>query len=160
VIPVDDSFLYVLPIYVQSTTSSQIPELKRVIVVNGSGGDVSIQPSLLDALQEAAGAPVTGGNGGPAQGNGGGSTEQRIQRLLDRALEHFQAANDALTSGDLGTYQQEFDAAQQLVARARQLANTVPSTGQGPTTSPSPTAAPSASASPSASISPSPSSSQ
>jgi uncharacterized protein len=152
VIPVDDSFLYVLPVYVQSTTSSQIPELKRVIVVNGSGGDVTIQASLAEALAEATGGPVQqpGENGGQPQGN----IDQQIQALLDRALKHFQAADDALTAGNLASYQQELDKAHELVQRAQELASTAP-TGTGSTQSPSPSA--SVSASPSASVPASPS---
>ena len=73
-IPVDDSFLYVLPVYVEATSSGgvQIPELKRVIVVNGSGGDVSIDTSLQMALAAATSGtvqPPGGGNEPPTDGD-------------------------------------------------------------------------------------------
>jgi uncharacterized protein len=154
VIPIDDSFLYVLPVYVESTQGSQIPELKRVILVNGSGGDVSIGNSLNDALEIATGGQI-GEGGGSNGGNGqqGGTTEQRIQDLLTRALQHFDEADAALRRGDLATYQQELARAQDLVQQAEQLAVS----GGGTTTpspSPSASASPSVSATPSASASP------
>ena len=39
VIPINDSLLYVQPVYVRSNQENSIPELKRVIVVNGSSRD-------------------------------------------------------------------------------------------------------------------------
>jgi uncharacterized membrane protein (UPF0182 family) len=157
VIPVDDSFLYVLPVYVEATSGGgvQIPELKRVIVVNGSGGDVSIDTSLQVALAAATSGsvqPPGGGNEPPPTG----TTEQQIQDLLDRALRHFQAADVALTNGDLATYQRELAKAQELVQQAQQLAAQSSGSGGGPTPSPTASASPSAtdSASPSPSASP------
>jgi uncharacterized membrane protein (UPF0182 family) len=152
VIPIDDSFLYVLPIYVEATSGSKIPELKRVIVVNGSGGDVSIGTSLPDALSIA-----TAGGAQPPKGGGQqptGTTDQQIQQLLAQALQHFAAADQALRAGDLATYQNELTAAQQLVQQAQDLA-AAPGGGGGSTQSPPPsaTASPSASASVSASAS-------
>jgi uncharacterized membrane protein (UPF0182 family) len=41
VIPIEDSFLYVQPVYVRASQESAIPELTFVAIVNGSGGDVA-----------------------------------------------------------------------------------------------------------------------
>jgi uncharacterized membrane protein (UPF0182 family) len=154
VIPVDDSFLYVLPVYVQATSgSTQIPELKRVIVVNGTGGDVSIDTSLQLALANSTKGSVQqpGGNGGNGQPSG--TTDQQIQDLLDRALRHFQAADAALANSDLATYQRELAQAQELVQQAQALATG--SLGSGtPPTSPTPSPSASVSVSPSPSASP------
>jgi uncharacterized membrane protein (UPF0182 family) len=46
-IPIGQSNLYVEPIFLQSETS-QLPELRRVIVANGN--DISMEPTLKDAL--------------------------------------------------------------------------------------------------------------
>jgi uncharacterized protein len=154
VIPIDDSFLYVLPVYVQSSQGSQIPELKRVILVNGSEGDVSIGNSLNDALELATGGQIEQqpGGGGP-NGQNAGTTDQQIQRLLASALEHFQQADAALRTGDLATYQTELGRAQDLVQQAQQLAasgatTTPPSVAPSTSATPSPTTSVSASASP------------
>ena len=160
VIPIDDSFLYVLPVYVQASDgSSQIPELKRVIVVNGSNGDVSLGTSLPDALRASRRTAISGGRnpGGPPSRRPA-NTDQQIQDLLTQALSHFQKADAALKAGDLATYQSELAQAQALVQQAQQLALAAQGTGSGgppPSTSPTP----SASVSPPATVSPSPSAS-
>src|SRR5207249_11553948 len=116
VIPVGNSFLYVQPVYIRSAQQNALPELKRVIVVNGE--TVGVGATLSDALDAATGAQ-TGGGGPPAPG---GSADQQIQSLLQSALEHFQAADAALKQGDLATYQSELAKAQQLVKQANDIA--------------------------------------
>ena len=109
VIPINDSLLYVQPVYVRSTQASSIPELKRVIVVNGD--KVGVGTSLSEALAAStSGQTPGGGGGGGGGGTPGGSVDQQITDLLTQALQHFQAADAALTAGDLGTYQSELDA--------------------------------------------------
>ncbi|MGE5226500.1 MAG: UPF0182 family protein [Planctomycetaceae bacterium] len=154
VIPIDDSFLYVEPVYVRSNQTASIPELLTVAIVNGSGGNVVLANNLQTALQEAVQGQIGGGGG--QQAGGGGSVDQRVQRLLAEAATHFQNAQTALTNGDLGTYQTEIEAAQQAVAQAQQLLGTGgggSGTGASPSAPPSspatapPTVAPSAAAS-------------
>jgi uncharacterized protein len=147
VIPLEDSLLYVQPVYVRSSGGNAIPELKRVVVVNGTS--IGIGTSLEEALNDSLGAvvPQPGGGGGggvPTEG----STEQQIQSLLDQATQHFAAADAALRAGDLARYQREIAAAQEATAQAQELiAQLLGAEGSG-TASPSP--------SPSASPSPSP----
>jgi hypothetical protein len=74
--------------------------------------------------------------------------EEQIQRLLAEATQHFEAAQAALDEGDLGTYQQEVDLAQQAVAEAVALAAGGAEPGATPTPSASATPTPSASATP------------
>ena len=145
VIPVGKSFLYVLPVYVRSAQATAVPELKRVIVVNGS--TVGVGADLLAALDLSS--QGEGGNNNGGGNNGGGNTDQQISNLLAQALQHFQQANQALTNGDLARYQSELKLAQDLVQQANNLAQ---QTGGGTVASPSPGASPSAV--PSASASP------
>jgi uncharacterized membrane protein (UPF0182 family) len=159
VIPVDNSFLYVVPVYVTASDSTPaIPELKRVVVVNGSQGAVSLGMSLPDALGIATSGVQGGHNGGGnPNGNGGpptGNVDQQIQDLLNSALSHFQRADAALKAGDLGTYQSELAQAEALVQQAQQLAASVNNGTGGGSTTTSPTPVPSASASPSVTASP------
>src|SRR4051795_8774055 len=158
VIPVEDSFLYVLPVYVTASDASPaIPELKRVIVVNGSEGEVSLGKSLPNALGIATSGVPTGGGNGPG-GNGGpatGSVDHQIQDLLNEALTHFQKADAALTNGDLATYQSELAQAQALVQQAQQLAASNAGGGGSGSQTPSPPPPPSATASPPVTASPS-----
>jgi len=140
VIPIDNSFLYVEPVYVQAA-QTPIPQLHNVIIVNGSGGAVTIAGNLQDALRAAVTGQVPTGGGG---GGGGGTVPQRIQALLAQAQQHFDAAQAALVSGNLGTYQSEIKAAQAAVDEAARLAGTTPT----PSGTPTPTPSASASASP------------
>jgi uncharacterized membrane protein (UPF0182 family) len=139
VIPINDSLLYVQPVYVRSNQESSIPELKRVIVVNGD--TVGIGNSLSEALT----ASTTGEPGG-GDGEGEppvGSIDEQVAELLNQALQHFAAADAALTAGNLGTYQSELNLAQDLVQQANDLA--AEQLGTGGTGSPTPSPTPSAS---------------
>jgi uncharacterized protein len=142
VIPIENSFLYVQPVYVQAA-QTPIPQLHEVLIVNGSGGAVTIADSLQDALRAAVSGQAPSGNG-----NGGtGSVTQRITNLLGQAQQHFEAAQAALVRGDLGAYQSEIKQAQDAVDQAVKL--TEQQAPPGSSGSPSPSASPSASASPS-----------
>ena len=151
-IPINDAFLYVEPVYVRSNGDQAIPELKRVVVVDGQG-NVSVANNLLDAVNVAVGSTGQGGGNGGNGNNPTGSAAQQIQALLQQALDHFNNANDALKAGDLATYQKELAAAQNLVDDANRIAASLASgsgTGSTPPTSlsPSPSASPLASTSP------------
>jgi uncharacterized protein len=138
VIPIENSFIYVQPIFVRSSQSTAVPELKRVIVANGSAiglGD-TIQEALANSVSGQV--PDNGGGGGP------GNVADQVANLLGQALQHFQAADTALKAGELGTYQSELATAQDLVQQANDLATkeagkptTGPSPSVGPTPSPS-----------------------
>jgi uncharacterized protein len=128
-IPIGDSILYVLPVYVRAAGASAVPELELVLVVNGS--TVTLAGTLPEAIEGATGG-VTGG--GPSPPEGDGTVDQRIERLLADAVSHFAAAEEALRSGDLATYQAELEQARALVEQANQLAEQ----GAEPSPSPSP----------------------
>ena len=51
-IPIGGSYLFVEPIYLQAT-ASRLPELKRVVVVNGNA--IAMEPTLEEALQVVLG---------------------------------------------------------------------------------------------------------
>jgi uncharacterized protein len=129
-IPIENSILYVLPVYVRAAGESAVPELELVLVVNGA--TVTLAGSLPEAIEAATGA-VSGEEPVEPPPPGGGTAQQQIQRLLAQAVDHFQRAQEALTAGDLATYQSELEQAQALVERANELA-----AGEGAPPSPSP----------------------
>jgi uncharacterized membrane protein (UPF0182 family) len=133
-IPIEDSILYVLPMYVRANQEAAVPELKLVMVVNGSS--VSVATSLPEAIEDATGAATDGGPEPPPDG-GGGTVDEQIQQLLTQAVDHFAAADAALRDGDLATYQSELELAQSLVERANELA-----AGSAGDASPTPSASP------------------
>ncbi|HEX5937071.1 MAG TPA: UPF0182 family protein [Actinomycetota bacterium] len=131
-IPIEDSILYVLPMYTRAAQEAAVPELKLVTVVNGSV--VSVGTSLADALEDATGA-TTDGDGQPPPDGGEGTVDEQVARLLTQATEHFAAAQEALRGGDLAAYQSELEEAQALVEQANELLG---GQGDAPVPSPSP----------------------
>ncbi|MGH2766960.1 MAG: UPF0182 family protein [Actinomycetota bacterium] len=127
VIPVGQGFVYVQPLYTESQQQGLgIPEMKRVIVVNGQ--DVTMRNTLPEALAAAVGAappteePVPGEVPVPV-----GGPPADVTALLAEAQEHFAAAEAALREGDLATYQAEIEEAERLIQDAAELAGVPPS---------------------------------
>ena len=124
VVPIDESILYVQPIYIAarsggSTTNSiaALPEFKRVVVVFGDR--IVMRDTLAEALAAVFGdAPVVDGGDGddlPAD------LTEAVAELLTRADAAFARADAALRSANLATYQEEVAEAQRLIAQAQDL---------------------------------------
>lgn len=128
VIPVEDSLLYVRPMYVQAE-GTPIPEFKFAIVVFGD--QVVMRPTLRDALTAVFGdAPETledqpGDGGAPPPDAGGdaagdGELTPEFQDLLAQANARFTEANAALEEGNLGEFERLYQEALDLLQRAVQ----------------------------------------
>lgn len=105
VIPVEESLLYVEPLYLQAD-QSKMPELRRVIVAHGN--KVVMEPTLDLALQrifgEGASVPQ-----GTTQQEAPATTEETTvpstqQELIDNANRFFNEAQDKLKNGDWAGY--------------------------------------------------------
>jgi uncharacterized membrane protein (UPF0182 family) len=135
IIPVDQSLLYVRPFYVIAA-STEIPELRKVIV--SFGGQVVVEDTLEQALvelfgeapetlEESPGPPIAGGeppvDGGPPVDGEAPAGGEDVAALLAQAQAAFDEAGAALSSGDLGTYQDQVEEGRALVARAREQAD-------------------------------------
>jgi uncharacterized membrane protein (UPF0182 family) len=130
-IPIGQSFLYVQPLYLRSQQAeTSIPELKRVIVVNGQ--QVAFAENLNDALAQLFGEAAPDEPTEP-----GGQPTGDVAELLAQARRHFQEAEELLRQGDLAGYQREIEAAQAAVQQALQLLGA--QGGAQPTPTPSPT---------------------
>jgi hypothetical protein len=119
VIPIEDSLLYVEPLYLQSTITP-VPQLKRVIVfyrASSSGGVsliggqqvVAMQPTLAAALTEIFGAaPAAAASGTPGAATTPtvttGPVSGRVHSLIAQANSEFAAAQAALKAGDFSGY--------------------------------------------------------
>jgi len=116
VVPVEDALLYVQPVYVQSDQENAIPELRRVIVVNGReiGIGTTLREALADSLGEAVPPPPDDGAEPPPTG----TIDEQVEELLQEAAEHFVLADAALRAGDLATYQAEIELAQAAIDEA------------------------------------------
>ena len=115
VIPIDDTLLYVEPLYL-SAESRQLPELKRLIASTGDrvvmAQDVD---SLLAALftQEGRKPAVVTSTSTPALGARG--PELPPTGANAQALNHYRRAFEALNKGDWRTFGAEMDAMQQAL---------------------------------------------
>lgn len=120
VIPINDSFLYVEPIYLQSE-SSALPELKRVIVASGS--HIAMRETLgeaLDALFSSEAIIVETPVETPTSADTVEPTSEpvtvvseidletaTVDELAQAAAAHFEAAQEAQQAGDWATYGEE-----------------------------------------------------
>ena len=125
VVPIEESLLYVQPIYISANdgaSSTGIPEFKRVVV--SFNGQIEMRNSLSEALSAVFG--VSDGNG---DGTGDGETtepptgsiEEQVIELLARADQAFQEADAAMRSGDLVTWAQKIEEAQAAIEDATSL---------------------------------------
>ncbi|MFN8532096.1 MAG: UPF0182 family protein [Dehalococcoidia bacterium] len=103
VIPIEQSLLYIEPIYLQAERS-QLPELKRVVLATANR--VVMEPTLQDALAkllDTGRAPVP-----PATPTGPttpGSSD--LAALVRSAQEHYDRAQERLRAGDFAGYGEE-----------------------------------------------------
>ncbi len=109
VIPIENSILYVSPLYLRSE-SGQLPELKRVIAAYGDR--VVMQDTLPEALaalfgQAAPTAPPVAASGTAPSG----SADARARA----ALEHYEQAIAHLKAGDWSGFGNELDAMRPLL---------------------------------------------
>ena len=109
-IPIDNGLVWVRPFYVTST-QTDLPSLRFVIV--NFGGNVSIQPTLLDALADVFNEDVPTEEEPPDPGEEPpepeGTVEEQVQALLAEIAELYADADAALAADDLGAYQDAMD---------------------------------------------------
>lgn len=122
VIPVESSFLYVVPVYLSSNvTGTKIPEIKRVVAALGDR--VAMAQTLNEALSalvgEAITAPAQVGMAAsaatkPGAGTAGGKavvvTSPDLAQLVQQANSEYSAAQTALRAGDWAEYGRRMDA--------------------------------------------------
>ncbi|MGB6409672.1 MAG: UPF0182 family protein, partial [Candidatus Deferrimicrobiaceae bacterium] len=117
VVPIEDSVIYVQPVYLKGEEIA-LPEFKRVVVVYQDN-----QPQMRETLDEALAAVFGEGIAidDPPLDDGGTPPEilpEDLQALLQQADALIDEANAALRNGDLGTYQEKVDEAQALIDEA------------------------------------------
>ncbi|MCW5852018.1 MAG: UPF0182 family protein [Anaerolineae bacterium] len=124
VIPVGHSLLYVEPIYLQAS-SGQIPQLQRVVLASQDRAPI-MRETLAQALDlwnassivtgnalPAAPPTVSGGPAAPPPTTGEPPAAGRDAAAIARSAQgHYQAAQDALKTGDWARYGRELDALQ------------------------------------------------
>lgn len=121
VIPVEESLLYVQPLYL-SGEEAPFPEMERVVVVYGE--DIVMEPTLEEALVRLfgpdIGLPVDEIDEPPVEEPPGGeptepAPDAEILAALAEIADLFEAADQALAAGDLGEYQAKIEEARQAL---------------------------------------------
>jgi uncharacterized membrane protein (UPF0182 family) len=142
VIPLQNSLMYVEPVYLQAS-SNGLPVFQKVIV--GSQTQIVWGNSLQDALTQIyAGQGTTSPGGSPSPGASAAlsppaatptqagtatalpsvSLSGSAQQLISEANAHYQAAQTALHNGDLATYQKEMNIVGQLLTQLQTVLGT------------------------------------
>ena len=125
VVPVEESLLFIQPIYLKGE-QVLLPEFKRVVVVFGEESPPIMRETLDAALEEIFGlsepAPVPGSGEQPSDAaDAPGQTEtagsESLLSLIGEIDGAFQEADAALRAGDLGSYQEKVNEVARLVER-------------------------------------------
>ena len=135
VVPVDDSLIYLQPVYLQSQQSA-FPEFQRIIVA--SPRQVVWATTLgeaLDLLLEAEGespaptptpapttTPAPTPTPGPTQSPGPDGLPTDVPGLVAYANQHFELAQEALRDGDFARYGEEIALVETALQRLNELA--------------------------------------
>ncbi|HBQ25560.1 MAG TPA: UPF0182 family protein, partial [Syntrophomonas sp.] len=122
VIPMDDSLLYVEPLYLQAE-NSRIPELKRVIA--GFGDEIVMETSLDKALTKLFNKkPITtlAGEGTKTPEVADSGTDD-IAKLAKLARQYYDQANQHLREGDWAGYGDNIDKLNDVIRKLERSSN-------------------------------------
>ena len=101
-IPIDQSLVYVQPLYLAASEQGALPELRRVIVAYGNA--IAMEPTLEQSLARifSGRAPPAAATAAPASGPANGAAGPGA--LGRRAWETWTRAQEALRRGDWAAY--------------------------------------------------------
>jgi uncharacterized membrane protein (UPF0182 family) len=112
VIPIENSILYVSPLYLRAE-HGHLPELKRVIAAYGE--HVVMKETLAEALAalfvEPGAAPAVSSTTGEAPATGPAASEAQ------QALDRYNQAVERLKAGDWKGFGTQFDAMRELLEK-------------------------------------------
>jgi uncharacterized protein len=123
-VPIEDSLLYVQPIFVQASQGA-IPELRRVPVFfnNQLGYTANLADSIDQVLGRTTEGPPPGARQPPAPPQ---TPSTALARILQQQAAEYRRAQQALDRHDLGAYQQAIERLGQLIQQAQRLTETSP----------------------------------
>jgi uncharacterized protein len=125
-IPLEQSFLYVEPIFLQAEAGG-LPELKRVIVA--AGDRIAMEPTLERSIAAIFGTDVFGGRpavvvepAGPGQP--GRPVSPDVASLIEQGRQHYQKAEERLRAGDWAGYGKELESLKAVLEQLAELTTT------------------------------------
>jgi uncharacterized membrane protein (UPF0182 family) len=118
VIPIEQSLLYVQPLYLQAD-KGRIPELKRVVVAyeNQVVMDETLDGALTTMFGGATRQRAILDQPGIGVAAAAGADDPQLQAQMAEARRHFQSALDAQRNGDWAKYGEEIKALGQILER-------------------------------------------
>ncbi|MFQ5517065.1 MAG: UPF0182 family protein, partial [Acidimicrobiia bacterium] len=118
VVPIEQSVIYIQPVYLQGEQAA-LPEFQKVVVVFQDRIVMrdSLDQALADVFGTQAPPPVTP----PTTPPGGGEVPGDVADLIDQANRALADADAALLQGDLAGYQAKVNEAAALIAQAEEL---------------------------------------
>ncbi len=141
VVPIGNSFLYFEPIYLSAITSSTLPELKKVILVDQQ--QVAYADTLDQAIKQLVGNAPPPTSGQPPPSIFTAAQVAQIQGLVTQANQHYKNAQAAAARGDFTTFGTEIQALGQVLQQLQALTGATATPGASPTPRASPSASPS-----------------
>ncbi len=125
VIPIEDSLIYVEPVYLEATNSS-LPEVKRVIVAYGDR--IAYEPTLGAALDSlfgtGSGLPTNNEPTTPSETGGEGMTPEAIIALANEAFKNATAAQQSGDWASYGNYLKQLEKYLNLLTNSQNNAET------------------------------------
>lgn len=118
VIPIQDSLLYVEPLYIQAETG-QLPELKRILVSDGES--VVMEENLQDALAvlfEGKKTSSSTGSSSSTSPSGGIDKSDDVNQILGEANKYYQNILDAMQNNNWDEFGDNFDKLGQTLEQA------------------------------------------
>ncbi|MCK4260827.1 MAG: UPF0182 family protein [Halanaerobiales bacterium] len=119
IIPIKDSILYVEPIYLQSQ-QSQLPELKRVIVVYGN--EVAMETTLQGALSKIFGIQEGTEERDPALEELSDVVSRGMLPLAEKAVTVYTEAQIQLKEGNFAGYGEKISELKSILQQIKALA--------------------------------------
>ncbi|KRT73967.1 MAG: hypothetical protein XU13_C0010G0009 [Candidatus Rokubacteria bacterium CSP1-6] len=105
-IPIDQSLIYVQPLYLAASEQGALPELRRVFVAYGN--QIAMEPTLEQSLQRIFGGRARVEDGPrPAPAAGPPAVGDALRGVAQRAWEAWSRAQEALRRGDWSAYGEE-----------------------------------------------------
>jgi hypothetical protein len=103
-IPIDQSLIYVQPLYLAASEQGALPELRRVIVAYGN--QIAMEPTLEQSLARIFTGlrPSAAEAAAPARGPAPAAPSGAARTLGQRAWEIWTRSQDALRRGDWSSY--------------------------------------------------------
>ncbi|MBD3304879.1 UPF0182 family protein [candidate division KSB3 bacterium] len=113
VIPLEDSILYVEPVYLRAE-QRELPELKRVIASHG--GDVVMGMDLEGTLEAVFGGKLTEAEKQLVEQVPMADLEEsELSSVIQQLVQHFNAARQSLAEGDWLKYGEEMNRAEEII---------------------------------------------